>query len=507
MNVLIVDDDRYVVASLLNGLNWPSLGFDQVYKDYSMIDAKKIIEEKTVDLLISDIDMPHGSGLDLLSWIRECHNQMPVIFLTNYADFNYAKKAMDLKSFHYFLKPIEFDKLSAIIQEATQELGEKQTQTSKNCENFWHSFHQSAFSGSEEELRQFFARFHVPYHVEDLFVPILFDVCPYYLTATNTLKNHFANGEAQFLYLKNTFDAVFSDLITTSDVFLEYNAAVSRYLAVIHLDSRTISPLLLMACENLIQLISTQMHCTVNCFVGKPSSFSDFHKHFSALTSMVNNKLDCRQWMMLLSEYLPAKESFPPFDSTLPELYLENKQYSAFLDYCRQYLKKLSIGGYLHSLSMTSFQVDVVQVLYTFLKSKGILANKLFHNDSYHILSNIARKSVLEMNLYLQYMIKTIEIYLESSLSEKSLARSMKEYVDQHYTEDLNRSVLTDIFFMDSDYASKLFKKEFGISFKNYIINKRIDAAKDLLSSTNLPINLVAANVGYENYSYFTRLF
>lgn len=507
MNVLIVDDDRFVVASLVGGIDWSSLGFEHVYKAYNINKAKTIIAEEEVHLLISDIDMPNGTGLDLLTWIRECHNDMPVIFLTNYADFNYAQRALELKSFHYFLKPIEFDKLTEIIQNATQHLTHLQTQAGQNCEYFWQEFLRLAGPVADQKTESMLDRYQVHYALQDSFLPVIFDLSPYYLTQTNTLKNRFAQGSTPMDYMKTTFGAVFTELRHSTDVFLEYNQNASQYLAVFRLDAPRISPNLLMACENLIGLVSSQIHCSVNCFVGIPADFGSFHTSFSNLTSMMTNKLDCRGQVLLLSEYTPPAGDFVPFDGTLPEVYLENRQYQAFLEYCHQYLKKLSIGGSLHSLSLTSFQIDVVQIIYTFLKSKGILANKLFHDDSYHTLSNIARKSIRDMELYLQYMLKTIELYLESSLSETSIAHSMKEYADQHYTEDISRSILSDIFYMDSDYASKLFKKEFGISFKNYVINKRIEAAKDLLSNTSLPVNIVSANVGYENYSYFTRLF
>ena len=92
MNALIVDDDRFVIASLKAGINWSELGFHQVYTAFNIQEAKRIIESEHVDFLMSDIDMPNGSGLDLLSWIRECHNELPVIILTNYADFNYAQR-------------------------------------------------------------------------------------------------------------------------------------------------------------------------------------------------------------------------------------------------------------------------------------------------------------------------------------------------------------------------------------------------------------------------------
>ena len=43
--------------------------------------------------MISDIEMPQGSGLDLLAWVRSEKYDIQTIFLTNYADFNYAQKS------------------------------------------------------------------------------------------------------------------------------------------------------------------------------------------------------------------------------------------------------------------------------------------------------------------------------------------------------------------------------------------------------------------------------
>lgn len=508
MNVLIVDDDRFVIASLEKGLNWSALGFSKVYTAYNITSAKTIIEENTIHLLISDIDMPQGSGLDLLSWIRERDDDITTIFLTNYADFNYAQKAVELKTFHYFLKPIEFDKLEKIIQDATAHLQKVQALSRKNYQFFWQTFLHPDTVYTQDSFMKLLHQSKLPSATADtLFLPIFIDIFPYYLTPDNTLKNHFSSSNEELDYLTATFRAVFSDFISSESVFLEYHMQSPRYLIILPVQETTVSPLLLMTCENYVQMVSSQTHCSINCFVGVPSLLKDFQQHFSALCTMLTNKLDCIGQVLLLSEYKQPPTDFPLLDMKLLEIYLNNRQYSAFRNLSRQYLHKLAASKRLHSLSITNFQVDFAQVIHLFLKNKEILSSKLFYEDSYHLLSNLARTSRHAMELYLQYMTNTVENYLESTISNKFQTESIKKYIDQHYTEEVSLSMLSDMFFMDSDYASRLFKKEYGISIKNYIINKRIEAAKELLASTNLPINIVAINVGYENYSYFTRLF
>lgn len=507
MNVLLVDDDRFVIASLMKGIHWDELGFQNVFTAYNITDAKSIINENRIDLMLSDIDMPNGSGLDLLAWIRENQSKLTVIFLTNYADFYYAQKAISLRSFHYFLKPVEFHKLTAIIKDAVSQLTKQSNQQAKNCELFWHSFLYEEIAAASNSLSQYFNQHNLPYSVTDYFVPIMFDLFPYHFTPENQLYSCFSDHNEQNSYLKAAFEATFMEQLSPGDVFLEYNVNSGRYLAIFRLDTADVSPLFSMNCERFIETVSTQADCSVNCFIGNPSHIDSFRNNMKELKTMVANSLDCKNKVLLLSYYQPADDTYPCCDIETFVIYLQTGQYTALFDCCKQYLRHLSGCGCLHAASLNSFQIDVVQILYSFLHDRGILANKLFHDDTYHMLSANARNSVYDMELYLQYIIYLTRDYLEKTNSHKSVAKSMQDYVDQHYSEDINRSSLTDVFYLDPDYASKLFKKETGISFKNYIINKRIEVAKNMLSTTDLPINTVADNVGYGNYSYFTRLF
>lgn len=127
MNVLLVDDDYFVVTALESKIDWQALSIELIYTAYNVSQAKEILQQHAVDILICDIEMPQGSGLELLAWIREERYRVQTIFLTNYADFNYAQKAIELQSFDYFLKPIEFDKLALIIRKAANKASEERS--------------------------------------------------------------------------------------------------------------------------------------------------------------------------------------------------------------------------------------------------------------------------------------------------------------------------------------------------------------------------------------------
>lgn len=504
MNFLIVDDDRFVIEALKNGLHWEKLGCEHLYTANNITEAKRILRNYRIHLLLSDIDMPNGSGLDLLAWVRENYNNIPAIFLTNYADFTYVQKALELKSFYYFLKPIEYEKLENIILDATKEF---RNLSNINAKNFWQSFIQNTTSVKSEEFQQFWQLSKENYRKDDFFLPVVFDLLPYSLNTKNQLKNHFADFEEQTEYLTKTFHAVFSDFQGAIAAFLMYNMEFCRYTAIFYSTEKTIPPALLMDCENFISVVHKQTSCTLNCFVGMPSDLKEFQGNFSNLCSMINNTVDINRQLVILGNYKSPSPSIEVFDAQLSALFLENRKYDAFLEYCYQYLRKLSKSNSLSKTSLTSFQIDVLNVLYAHLKHNSVLPNKLFQSESYHSLSRVSCRSVTEMQLYLKYMIYTAKDYLNTSNSGQSIAVLLKEYADSHYTEEIHTSDIADVFFIDSDYGSKLFKKEFGISFKNYIIQKRLETAKHLLLHTDLSINAISTSVGYENYSYFTRLF
>ena len=108
MNILIVDDDRFVLEGIKKGIDWHSMPFEEVFTAQSVAEAKQILQSVSIGVLVSDIEMPQENGLALLRWIRQQRLALESIFLTCYADFNYAQQAVELGTFHYFLKPIEY---------------------------------------------------------------------------------------------------------------------------------------------------------------------------------------------------------------------------------------------------------------------------------------------------------------------------------------------------------------------------------------------------------------
>ncbi len=115
MNLLIVDDQKEIVNSLKNGIHWENLPVEQVYTAGSAREAKLVLVNFQVDVLITDIEMPEESGLDLGQWARENIKDIEIVFLTSHPDFKYAQGAIRLGSFDYILQPVRYADVEKVI--------------------------------------------------------------------------------------------------------------------------------------------------------------------------------------------------------------------------------------------------------------------------------------------------------------------------------------------------------------------------------------------------------
>lgn len=110
--VLIVEDEVFMREGLKNLIDWKELGFEIVGEAEDGISAFEFLKKMQVDVLISDIKVPLLSGLDLIERVkREIKNLPEVIIISGYADFEYAKKAIQHGVVNYILKPIEEEEL------------------------------------------------------------------------------------------------------------------------------------------------------------------------------------------------------------------------------------------------------------------------------------------------------------------------------------------------------------------------------------------------------------
>lgn len=95
----------------------------------------------------------------------------------------------------------------------------------------------------------------------------------------------------------------------------------------------------------------------------------------------------------------------------------------------------------------------------------------------------------------------------DSENREERVISSITRYMQENLSEEISLSVLAEVFHLNPQYISQLFKNEIGVGFLVYLTNIRIEKAKKLLLSTDLSVTEIASRSGYSDYRVFTKVF
>lgn len=126
---MVVDDETIIANGISALISRLALKLKVVHTVFSSEEALQICNDEKIDILITDINMPGISGIELIKKLRQQQPNMQIIILTGYGSLDYAKEAMSL-GVHFFLeKPVEKTKLNQALTETMDLLDQKDIET------------------------------------------------------------------------------------------------------------------------------------------------------------------------------------------------------------------------------------------------------------------------------------------------------------------------------------------------------------------------------------------
>jgi two-component system response regulator YesN len=120
-NLLLVDDEKPIREKLINNTDWKGNNY-QVFAAADGAEALEIIKNRGIDILVTDIQMPKLSGMNLIEKARENSSLLKVIVISGFAEFEYAQKSIRYGVNDYLLKPFRSEKLLEVVNKARDEL-------------------------------------------------------------------------------------------------------------------------------------------------------------------------------------------------------------------------------------------------------------------------------------------------------------------------------------------------------------------------------------------------
>ena len=95
----------------------------------------------------------------------------------------------------------------------------------------------------------------------------------------------------------------------------------------------------------------------------------------------------------------------------------------------------------------------------------------------------------------------------EESPADADIVQRAKVYIARNLSRNISRADVAAEVHLNEEYFSKLFSRQTGFTFKDYLLNEKMSAARKLLETSALPVSIIASKVGYDNYSHFSQIF
>ncbi|MFP7295626.1 response regulator [Neobacillus niacini] len=497
--VIVVEDDRIIRKGICQAIPWGEHGFVIAGEAGDGELALELIEKEQPQVVVSDINMPFMSGLEMAKQIKKKSPETRIIFLTGYEDFKYAQEAVKLKAFDYLLKPVDSEYLLSKAKEAAADW-EKESVKEKRIIESLPLLQQKLFQKLSRE-----GDYRIDVETELLGLDVQMEG-PYYavILVKNTIEREL-EGHSIKEKITSFTSAYFNELNCTV-----MNADIGEHVILLSLendqDSRKgelAQALFNYLCKEIDDSITiTHGRAYPNLFeVGK--SFLEARvaldmRHIMGtgrVISLDETVSRCDQKEDLVLELEMKLENH--IKSGLPE-----KANETLIELEKAIVDRKSVA--LSDLKVLALKFSTM-VFFEIEKWKKEDTTNSFNSSEVY-------KDIMEIRT-LKEMIEIMNNLIEewSSVMYKKKENNYYSHVDQaikyiqgnFHDSSLTLQKVAELIHVSTPYLSNLFKMEKGFNFGDYLLELRMKRAMELLSEGNIKTYEVCEQVGYSNPQYF----
>ncbi|WP_162551119.1 response regulator transcription factor [Paenibacillus tepidiphilus] len=492
LKVVLADDEPWVLEGLRTMVDWDKYGFEVTGEALNGPDAVRLILEKKPDLVLTDINMPVLSGLEMIAKLNDTMEEPPrFVILSGYDDFHYAKAALRQRVIQYLLKPIDDeeieDMLSRIRTDIQNEIGSKKEEAQKRLLIASSLFNRLVRGESSEQLEDAAAGLlGIRPDTEVVFALLG--------TTGDPLELHGLAGEC---FPRGTVRTVADDA-GRSGMIVHSAGLTAEYLDA--------------AFSQLSRELTEQRQEPVVVFL------SPRMKGARALRELYTQTLEtwkvkcCRDkgGVIYCEHWRKADPGDEPQGSLFAGLLEQVK--------CGEAAKiPAAVKRIFTALAEQGLDIPAVQAAVADLEMSFCKLAAELNGDPGHVLNGLQPEygglggiaDYAGLSQYLQELCLRTAAYLGElrEANEGNTIFNVIQYVDLEFRNKLQLQDLARQFHMNAAYLGQLFRKETGCSFSEYLNEKRIEAAKGLLKRTQLKISDIALQVGFTNTDYFIDKF
>ena len=512
MILLIVEDDIHTVDVIKDSITWSSIGIDEIGVSYNVAQAKRFLKNNSVDIVVSDIEMPQNSGLDLLQWIRQEGMDTEFILLTCHEKFDYAASAIKFGAAEYLIKPYDPGIMELTLRKAIAKItAKRQLQESRKYDEW-------VLQNSQKEQLYFWLRLYsgiikkdhdwIKNEIEVRKLPI--DIETNFVLVMTRITDYQPNiGEPEKARLISNLENIHVHFICEQDFNVnvvqkngvDYFWLLATVKAVENSD-------LEQRCKRMVALCSEKYKVKATSCISTPCPIEALPDKATYLQKLIQQSvlyygLSFTEEQALLS----FSEESQVLDIGELSRLLQQRDKVELLNYIKETLQIRTNDRTLNERCLYLMKQEILQATYAYLLQAGIQATNLFYDETSAILLEKASQSALDTLRWANYLFERSFAYEEEIAKTSTLIQRIHNYIHEHYQEDISRNDLAEVVFLAPEYLAKLYRKKTGNYLRDYIREFRIERAKDLLRNPDARIGDVATAVGIDNPPYFSTLF
>ncbi|WP_017212924.1 response regulator transcription factor [Clostridium beijerinckii] len=495
MKILIVEDEINAREGLGNLLGKINKNYIVCGKASDGEQGFLLAKEYKPDLIFTDIEMPKINGLDMLQKIKDCGQDPYIIILSGYSDFKYAQKGIKLGVNEYLLKPITYTALKNTMEDIEKKLnlskekdalleegilkeeilGQVLLNKGQNLEHFYKII--------ESKVKQNENIYVVNLHLRDkyenkveLIIKEIYEAMKNY-----NIVNFYYSILKEYSYLPI--------LVITKTPYLEF-IKMLKHKILFSLRQKGFL-------NTTISIINLDELSEIKSSFKKLQGLSRWPISFG------NNEVIYEE---LISKLKINRCNYPREIEKEVVRAIKNNDQKKLADINKRFISYLKENIY-DPCEIIDVSSKYIFSILTASKSYNSNLYTEFNNEG--VLDSIKNSFTFdELKERLNYVIrKMCERNDEGTKVNSLIVRKAINYIKEYYSDKISLEEIASGMNITPEYLSRLFTKELGKSFSDYLKEFRIHKAKELLGSNKLKIYEIAEKVGYSDSKYFCKVF
>lgn len=511
--ILIAEDEVWISALIRSIIQKGCPDAEIVGEAANGRKALELIAGLRPDIVLADINMPILSGLQMIEGAKKIDFSGKFIIISGYKDFAYVQQALRMGVEDYLLKPIDDDKLCAVVTRVAQKIKNETSSTQQNVRN-------------DALLKaQFLSKLLVGGHQP-------MSVC------NETFGLSFAPGQFRCAVIKFAHrDLDHSYLITDSlkDITEQFRRSLRKNLKPLCSESFVIQQgsYLIVFLNHLPEQMVTIRQTLSDLFdqlvsgcarqsIQVTMGLSDFCTEFSQLSTAY------RQAQHAVASRLSAGTGkIIPFvqdgygrNTSLSALVLSDRDLTVLNRALHNPLADDLVGWFDRLFddyvqrndiieTETLLMLDVSTTLLTaFLDAVSILPFRVSLERSAFLDQLDAYPTVQELRTHVNTLLREAKARIDQqrNVTDMTIHR-VTEYINTHLSDPITLDEVARAVYLTPSYLSEYFKNKTGTNFKNYVLQRRMERATELLRRSGCRIQDIAAQCGYSDYKHFCKVF